>query len=191
MLANIRLRALQAAISDEQVQNRLKQNEVLKPGIRTGTTYGTMAMLEMLTGLPSMFAWRQRDGFPGLAFADGDTVKLLKDVDAMRDWIFEEGANGNWNPTVMYNVDSGLRAVRPNDGLDGATLEDSRALGPVDFAAEIPEFPEHHDRVRTTQELWDDCFIWAVRLRSTSKNPIDTLGAMSKTKEFTTYFTEQ
>jgi hypothetical protein len=184
-------RALQAAILDEQVQNRLKQNEVLKPGIQPGTTYGTMAMLEMLTGLPSMFAWRQRDGFLGLAFADGDTVTLLKDVDALRDWLFKDGANGNWNPTIMSNVDSGLRAVRPTDGLVGVTLEDSRALGPVDFAAENPEFPEHRDRVQTTQELWDDSFVWAARLRSDGKNPIDTLKAMKNAQEFTTYFTEQ
>jgi hypothetical protein len=175
---------------NEQVQNRLKQNEVLKPGISPSTTYGAMAMLEMMTGLPSMFAWRKLADHQDLAFADGDTVKLLKDVEAMRDWLFEGGANGNWNPTVMSSPDSGLRAVRPMEELRGAVLEDSRAPGPDDFIKEIPEFPEHRDRARVVQELWDDSFVWAARLRTTDKNPIDTLEAIKKAQEFTTYFTE-
>lgn len=158
--------------------------------IQPDSPYATMAYMEMLTGIPTVFSWRDRDNVPRPPNPDPKAVVVVNDQQAMHDWLFAKGATGNWNPTVMGSVDGGVRAVRPMDDLTGVTLEDSRAVGP-DYRKPKEGDGEAYDRDRKDEQLWNDSFKWAVRLQSTGFNPIDTLKAYKNSQEFTSYFTEQ
>jgi hypothetical protein len=104
----------------------LKENAWYPEKFVSKNQFTTMAMLEMLTGLKTEYAFRQWDEkFPVEASGKGKADDYEQEWNApgkedqfstYQDWILGTGHNkptANWNPTVIFSQSKGLRAVKP------------------------------------------------------------------------------
>lgn len=167
------------------MQARLKDNAWYPEKFVSENQFTTMAMLEMLTGLKTEYAFKQWDGkFPVQKSEKGNSDEYEQEWNAAgkedqfstyQEWILgpeHTKPTPNWNPTVIFSQGKRLRAIKPfpkDESFKRVYLQDSRSTkwpywkyGTADNGMA--------DLLRDYKELWsggDDGIpmVWIARLK--------------------------
>jgi hypothetical protein len=139
----------------------LKENPLYSEAFVSKSQYTAMAMLEMLTGIETEYAFRHGDDRTSVTTNGKDKQQEWKgeDQSKFQAWILgpeHTKPTANWNPTIIFSREGGLRAVKPF-----ANAESFKSVNLIGASGGF-------DDKKTYDELWSDkdrAMVWIARLK--------------------------
>jgi hypothetical protein len=180
------LRAIHAAFDKQEVKDRLKENAWFPEKFSSKSQFTTMAMLEMLTGLKTEYVFRNLGGQNPVVHPSGKGNANEYEQDwtsndkypAYQDWMLgpnnHDKPTPNWNPTVLFSKDRGVRALKPAPGGESFVHVYMQSSISKAWPYDTGGVAGMHDRRKAYSEIWssteDIAMVWIARLKLSHDN---------------------